>query len=38
MFRFEKKYILSNLQVEQLKHRLTSLMKLDPILDEKKIL
>ena len=32
MFRFEKKYFLNNLQVEQLKHRLSPLMKLDPIL------
>ncbi len=32
MFRFEKKYILNNLQVEQLKHRLSPFMKLDPIL------
>jgi hypothetical protein len=32
MFRFEKKYILNNLHVEQLKHRLSPLMKLDPIL------
>ena len=35
MFRFEKKYILNNLQVEQLKHRLSPLMKLDPILSGK---
>ena len=33
MFRFEKKYILNNLQVEQLKHRLSPLMNLDPILN-----
>lgn len=32
MFRFEKKYFLNNLQVEQLKHRLSPLMKLDSIL------
>ena len=36
MFRFEKKYILNNLQVEQLKHRLSPIMKLDPILSGKK--
>jgi len=35
MFRFEKKYILNNLQVEQLKHRLSPIMKLDPILSGK---
>lgn len=35
MFRFEKKYILNNLQVEQLKHRLSPIMKLDPILNGK---
>lgn len=35
MFRFEKKYILNNLQVEQLKHRVSPLMKLDPILNGK---
>lgn len=35
MFRFEKKYILNNLQVEQLKHRLSPVMKLDPILSGK---
>ena len=35
MFRFEKKYILNNLQVEQLKHRLSPFMKLDPILSGK---
>ena len=32
MFRFEKKYILNNLQVLQLKHILSPIMKLDPIL------
>ena len=36
MFRFEKKYILNNLQVEQLKHRISPLMNLDPILNGKK--
>lgn len=36
MFRFEKKYILNNLQVEQLKHRLSPLMNLDPILNGRK--
>ena len=35
MFRFEKKYILNNLQVEELKHRLSPIMKLDPILSGK---
>lgn len=35
MFRFEKKYILNNLQVEQLKHRLSPIMKLDSILSGK---
>lgn len=35
MFRFEKKYILNNLQVEQIKHRLSPLMELDPILSGK---
>lgn len=35
MFRFEKKYILNNLQVEQLKHRVSPIMKLDPILSGK---
>lgn len=35
MFRFEKKYILNNLQVEQLKHRLSPIMKLDLILSGK---
>ena len=35
MFRFEKKYILNNLQVEQLKHRVSPLMNLDPILGGK---
>ena len=32
MFRYEKKYIVNNLHIEQLKHRLSPFMKLDPIL------
>jgi hypothetical protein len=36
MFRFEKKYLLNNLQVEQLKMRLSPVMKLDPILGDRK--
>lgn len=35
MFRYEKKYFLNDLQVEELKHRLSPIMKLDPILGER---
>ena len=35
MFRYEKKYIINNLQIEQLKHRIAPIMKLDPILNGK---
>jgi len=35
MFRFEKKYILNDLYFEQLKRRLSPVMKLDPILNGK---
>lgn len=36
MFRYEKKYIINNLQKEQLKHRLSPIMDLDPILNGRK--
>ena len=36
MFRYEKKYIINNLQKEQLKHRLAPIMDLDPILGSRK--
>lgn len=35
MFRYEKKYIINNLQIEELKHRLSPVVKLDPILGER---
>lgn len=35
MYRFEKKYIVNDLQMELLKHRLTPIMNLDPILNGK---
>lgn len=36
MFRYEKKYIVNDLQIEQLKHRLAPIMKLDSILGQRK--
>ena len=36
MFRFENKYIINNLQIEELKHRLAPLAALDPILSGRK--
>lgn len=35
MFRHEKKYIINNLQFNELKHRLTPIMDLDPILGDR---
>ena len=36
MFRFENKYIINNLQIEELKHTLAPLAALDPILSGRK--
>lgn len=36
MFRYEKKYIINNLQIEELKHRLSPVVALDPILADRK--
>lgn len=35
MFRFENKYLINSLQIEELKHRLSPVVKLDPILGER---
>lgn len=36
MYRFENKYLINSLQIEELKHRLAPVVKLDPILGERK--
>ena len=36
MFRFENKYLINRLQIEELKHRLAPVVSLDPILGERK--
>ena len=35
MYRFESKYLINNLQIEELKHRLSPVVKLDPILGKR---
>ena len=36
MYRFENKYLINNLQIEELKHRLAPVVSLDPVLGERK--
>ena len=36
MYRFENKYMINDLQIEELKHRLAPVIKLDPILGKRK--
>ena len=36
MFRFENKYLINSLQIEELKHRLAPVVSLDPILSGRK--
>lgn len=36
MFRFENKYLINSLQIEELKHRLSPVVRLDPILGKRK--